>query len=218
MVDELAAYLAPTPGVTCQEPEVLELARRIARGSRNDVEAARRLFDHVRDQVVYSPYVPFWEVEHYRATAILGRGFGYCVQKAVLLAALARSLGIPARLGFADIVNHRLSDKLRDMLGTNLMVFHGWTELFLAGRWLKATPAFDQELCRERGWPVVDFNGLEDALMPGRDLEGRPLIEYVRLLFNSAELPLKAILTRWEEVYTAERLAGWRRELIRRQD
>ena len=39
-------------------------------------------------------------------SATLARGYGFCVNKAVLLAALARAVGIPARLGFADVRNH----------------------------------------------------------------------------------------------------------------
>ncbi len=214
MSEELAVYLAPAPGVTCDEPEVRALARRVAGGSFDEVAAAVRLFEYVRDQVAYSAYSPYWEVEHYRATATLRRGFGYCIQKSALLCALARSLGLPARLGFADIENLLLGQKLFQHLGTNLMAFHGFAELYLRGRWVKATPSFERELCQKQGWRVVDFDGVNDALLPAEDLAGRPHVRYLRHHFTSPGVPLAEILAAWEEVYGAERMARWQKTLV----
>ncbi|MFZ2508998.1 MAG: transglutaminase domain-containing protein [Steroidobacteraceae bacterium] len=63
-----------------------------------------------------------------------GRGLG--ISKAVLLAAAARAAGIPARLGFA---------------------YHGFTELWLEGRWIKVTPTFNRSLCERFGVKTRDF-------------------------------------------------------------
>jgi len=66
------------------------------------------LFYFVRDEIKYTIYISKLREKDNRATEILSRKKGYCVQKAVLLVALARASGIPARLRFADIVNFKL--------------------------------------------------------------------------------------------------------------
>ena len=205
---DLDEYLLPSPGVTCQAPQVLDLARRAVRGAADERQAAVSLFEQAREAVAYSPYVPFWAMEHYEAPAVLGRGYGYCVQKSALLAALARAAGIPARLGFADIENHLLGERFLSYLGTNLMTFHCWAELWLSGRWIKATPSFERRLCQEQGWRLVDFDGQNDAMLPADDLAGRPHIIYLRHHFTSAGVPLAEILAAWEKVYGPQRLAA----------
>ncbi|MEJ0075629.1 MAG: transglutaminase family protein [Alphaproteobacteria bacterium] len=57
-----------------------------------------------------------------------------------LFAALCRAGGIPARVAFADVTNHLSSEKLREKMGTNYFAWHGFTEVFLDGRWVKASP------------------------------------------------------------------------------
>ena len=212
-MDELEAYLAPAPGVTCDEPRLWDLARSIVRGSENDVAAGVRLFNWVRDSIRYSAYVPFWDLRHYHAATVLSRGCGYCVQKSALLAALCRSLGFPARLSFADIENHLLGPKLARYLGTKVMTFHCFAEIYLGGRWVKATPSFEYKLCQAQGWKLVEFNGRDHALLPSEDKEGRPHVTYLKSHFSSKGVPLKRILEAWEAVYGRERMKEWRRTL-----
>lgn len=211
MSQELEEFLAPAPGVQCDHPQVRELARRTARGAANDVEAARRLFLFVRETVRYSPYIPFDRLEDYLALNTLARGKGYCVQKSALLAALARGLGIPARLGFADIRNHQLPEGLSEMLGSDVMVHHCFVEWFLGGRWLKATPSFEEPLCRERGWALVEFHPDADSLLPKTDLAGRPHISYLRYLGWRKGVPLDDIMSAWVKEYGRERVEAWAR-------
>lgn len=213
MNDDLSHYLDPAPAIDCDRREMFDLARSIARGSKNDVQAGVRLFEYVRDTIRYNPYVPFWRLEFYTAQATLDRGKGFCVQKAALLVSLARAIGIPARLGFGDIRNHLLPQSLADYLGSDIMTFHSWAELFLAGKWVKATPPFDSDLCRENGWRVVEFDGRTDAMLPATDLAGRPHISYLKVHFSSPGVPLEDILAAWAKVYGPDRLVRWRREL-----
>ena len=210
---ELEDFLAPAPGVSCDEPELFDLARSIVRGSKNDVEAGVKLFEWVRDSVRYSAYVPFWDIRHYQAATVLARGQGYCVQKAALLAALCRSLGFPARLAYADIENHLLGPKLADYLGTKIMTFHCFAEIYLGGKWVKATPSFERELCESQGWKLVEFNGRDNAMLPADDLSGRPHIKYLRSHFSSPGVPLDIIMEAWEAYYGPERMARWRKNL-----
>lgn len=210
---ELEDYLAPAPGVSCEEPELFDLARSIVRGSKNDIEAAVKLFYWVRDRIRYSAYVPFWDLRHYHASTVIGRGCGYCVQKSALLAALCRSLGFPTRLTFVDIENNLLGSNLADYLETKIMTFHCYAEIFLGGKWVKATPTFERELCESLGWKVVEFNGRDNAMLPAEALDGRPHIRYLRTHFTSAGIPLDRILESWVAFYGEQRMADWRGNL-----
>jgi transglutaminase-like putative cysteine protease len=123
------------------------------------------------------------------------------VQKAVLLAALARAAGIPSRLGFADVRNHKTPDWLREIMGTDLFVFHGYVELYLDGGWVKATPAFDAQSSRRAGALVVELDGTNDAMLHPVDPEGHPYIEYVQNRGWFADLPLDEIQRTFLETY-----------------
>jgi transglutaminase-like putative cysteine protease len=208
--EPLESFLAPAPGIQCEPEAVRQLARRIARGSANDVEAAGRLFEFVRDTVRYSVRVPFEPMEHYLALNTLARGKGYCVQKAALLCALARSLGIPARLGFADIANFQLPEGIFEITGGNVLHFHSFVEWFIGRAWRKATPSFDAALSRERGWRLVEFAPGEDLLLPATDLAGRPHIKYLKQRGWRHGVPLEEMMATWEAEVGPERVAAWR--------
>lgn len=209
--EDLEQFLVPAPGVQCEHPEVQALARRIARGAANDVQAAIRLFDFVRDTVRYSVRIPFWELEHYLALNTLARGVGFCVQKSALLAALARALGIPARLGFADIKNHQIRGPLAEAVPDGMIYYHCFVEWFVGGRWLKATPSFDRGLTQELGWRLVEFDGRTDALLPATDLAGRPHVSYLAYHGWRLGVPLAEFMAQGQARYGDQGFSGWRR-------
>jgi len=135
---DVTAYLKPTYYIDYNSPNVKEKAEEFSLFDTE--ERAKAIFYFVRDRILYTPYSPFFLPEHYTASRILKRGSGYCVQKAVLLAALARANHIPARLVFANIKNYLIPEKLLKMMGTNVFVFHGYNELYIRERWVKITP------------------------------------------------------------------------------
>jgi len=145
---DVSKYLNPTFTMDCDNPDIHTQAEQITVGLDNPSVRAKALFYFVRDSIRYNIYSPFHLLEHYRASWILERKEGYCVQKAVLLSALARAVGIPARLGFADLKNHRMPDKLLSERGTNQILYHSYSVLCVNGKWLKATPAFDLGMCQ----------------------------------------------------------------------
>jgi hypothetical protein len=53
---------------------------------------------------------------------------------------------------------------MRDMLRTDLFVWHGFTQLWVEGRWLKATPAFNIELCERFGLLPLEWNAVSDSI------------------------------------------------------
>jgi len=206
-VDE--KYLEPTSMINSDHPMVQHFARSAAQGAADPVECAVRLYYKVRDGIWYDPYCPFYLPEHYRASYVLKAGRGYCVCKASVLCAAARALGIPARLGFADVKNHLATRQLLEFLGSDLFVFHGYVEFFLKGKWVKATPAFNRELCERHHVQPLEFNGFDDSVFQPFNLERQQFMEYVTDHGTFADVPVERILAAWKEVYGEDRVLGW---------
>ena len=92
-------YLAPAEYVDSDHEAVAAFARDAVGAAATPEERARRLYAAVRDGIRYNPYVDYGALATYRASSVLAAGDGYCVGKAALYAAAARSVGLPARLG-----------------------------------------------------------------------------------------------------------------------
>jgi len=199
-------YLAPTDVIDSDHPDIIDLARSLTAGASNDAERASRLFYHARDAVRYNPYSPFHHPDFYRASTVLKRGYGYCIQKAVVCAALGRAVHIPTRLGFADIQNHQLPKKLLELQGTDIIYSHGFTEFFIDGKWRKATPAFNIEMCDRLGLVPVEFDGIHDGVFPMYDRSGKLSIEYLQDVGHWPDLPFDHIIDAFHRLFGEERM------------
>jgi transglutaminase-like putative cysteine protease len=175
---QLRSCLVPSAHLDFDHPRVLAWAAEHGGPGRDAVTVAVALYHAVRDGWRYDPYTLDLDRSTMRASAFLDRDRGYCVEKANLLAAACRAWGIPARLGFGDVRNHLGTEKLEATLGTDLMVFHGYAELWLEGRWVKATPAFNRGLCDRLGVPPLDFDGRQDAVFQAHAPGGRAFMTY----------------------------------------
>jgi transglutaminase-like putative cysteine protease len=198
-------YLAPTWFLDSDSAEVRAYAEEAVAGAATDRERAVRLFYRVRDGIRYDPYSVSMVREDYRASRLTTARSAYCVPKAVLLAAAGRAAGVPARLGFGDVRNHLASPKLLALLRTDVFVFHGFAEFFLGGRWVKATPAFNIELCRKVGVLALEFDGVEDCLYQPHDAAGRRHMEYIRQRGSYADLPFDEMMRVGLEFYGSVR-------------
>ena len=188
-----AASLRPGTYIDSDHPAVAAFAARTA-GAAEGAAAAVALYYAVRDEIRYDPYVPFTEPDTYRASAVLAKGSGYCVGKAALLAAAARVRGIPARVAFADVRNHLATPRLLALAGSDLFIYHGITELWLDGRWVKATPTFNLSLCEKFGIRPLDFDGASDAVLHPFDKAGRQHMEYVRTRGSHTDVPVEELM------------------------
>jgi len=203
-------YLEPTDILDSDNPAIISFADEAMRGTGDDPTArAVALFYAVRDGIWYDPYVPFYKPEHFRASAVLERGAGFCIHKAGLLAALARAGGIPARLGFANVRNHLTTRQLREHMGTDLFAFHGFAELHLGARWVKATPAFNVELCERHRVAPLEFDGVNDCVFQAFDLTRNKFMEYVDDLGVFDDIPVEEIVAEWKRIYGADRVEQW---------
>ena len=195
-------FLQSTAFIDSAHPSVAEFARAHAAGA-DERERAVALYYAVRDRVRYNPFVDFSDERVFRASDTLASGEGFCIGKAALLAAVARAAGIPARVGFADVKNHLTTPRLAEYMGSDEFVYHGFTELWLEGRWVKATPAFNVDLCRKFRVKPLEFDGREDSIFHPFDEDERRHMEYLRDRGAYADVPAAEIQRVFREIYPA---------------
>ena len=183
MKEDSAEYLklclTPSYAINSDDVAIIETSQKLTQGCANDIEKAIALFKFVRDSITYGVFMISVFEEDYIASRVLEWKKGFCVQKSVLLAALGRAVKIPTRLGFADIRNNRVPPHILEKVGTNVFLAHCYTQFFLNGKWVSATSNFGADMCKRNGLPVVEFDGINDAMLAEKDLEGRLYIEYL---------------------------------------
>lgn len=202
------ATLAPGWFVDSDTPAVRDWTADLIAGIEDPRERAVALYYRVRDDFRYDPYGIDRSREGFRASWVLENGRGFCVSKATLLAAVARVAGIPARLGYADVRNHLTSERLRAAMGTDVFTWHGYTELRIEGRWVKATPAFNLSLCEKTGVVPLEFDGREDSVFHPFDTSGKRHMEYLTDHGTFEDVPYDRIMAGWAEHYGSTDPAG----------
>jgi len=193
-------YLSPGRFIDSGHSLVRAFAQQNVEG-RDERERAVSLYYAVRDRVRYNPFLDFSKADAFRASAVLEAGEGFCIGKAALLAACARSAGIEARVGFADVKNHLTTPRLAETMGSDLFVYHGYTELRLDGKWVKATPAFNLALCQRFRVKPLEFDGREDSIFHPFDEDERRHMEYLRERGVYADVPVDEIQRAFREAY-----------------
>ncbi len=188
-------YLEPTEFFNFNHPKVKNKALEITENLTEDAEKVKALFYWVRDEIKYNmmSYIPSVKA-NFKASVTLRRRYGFCVSKSILLSSFARAIGIPARIHLVDLINHLISQKIIDFMGTPVMFYHGYSEVFLNDRWIKLTPSFDKATALKAGFlPMVEFDGKRDAIFAEYDLKGNRFGEYVKDRGIHADLPLSEI-------------------------
>lgn len=157
--------------------------------SENAAEQAIKLYYHVRDTFLCDPFHLDLRPEALTASGILSKKRAWCVEKAIVLAACARKLGIPSQLGYAIVVNHIGTDKLEKYLQKKEIVFHGYVSLFLGEKWVKCTPAFDKKVCRINKVSPLDWDGKNNSMF--QEFEGeQQFMEYVHFYGEFDDVPV----------------------------
>lgn len=195
------AWLAATEFLDHQHPAVRDfIGQRVGAGD-TAKEKAIKLYFAVRDEIRYDPYSASMQREAMRASTAAEKRVGYCVPKALLYAACLRAVGIPARPGFADVRNHLATEKLTRLMGTDVYAWHGYVSLWLDGRWVKATPAFNLDMCRRFGVKPLDFDGVADSLMHPYNSANQLHMEYVRQRGEFDDLPYDELVADMQAMY-----------------
>ncbi len=197
-----AEYLGATAYFDSASEIIRGFARDTVAGERSDVGKAVKLFYAVRDGWRYDPFRLRLEPEDYVASRVHGAGYGYCIPKAILLVAAARASGIPSAIGLADVVNHLTTEKLKARMGgKTTFIDHAYASLHLDGRWVKAVPAFNIELCRRFGVRPTEFDGRSDALYQEYDAHDRRHMEYLRDHGTWSDFPFAKVAADFRAFY-----------------
>jgi transglutaminase-like putative cysteine protease len=167
----------------------------------NEKEKAIRIYYAVRDEIKYDPYHIDLEKESLKSSSVIQRKYGYCVEKALTLCSCLRGTGIYSRIGFANVVNHLNSKRLASILKTDVFAYHGYTEIYINCKWVKATPAFNKELCERANIKPLEFNGEDDSIFHPFDNSGNKHMEYIHDYGVFEDLPFERILDSYEEFY-----------------
>jgi len=194
-------HLQPTAIIDSDHESVESFAQQHAGCSSNPTDRAVSLYYAVRDKIRYNPYLFDLSVNSLKASRTLAVGEAWCVPKAALLAACCRAMGIPARVGFADVRNHLSTKRLREQMKTDVFSWHGYTTIYLDGKWVKATPAFNIELCEKFQLKTLEFDGQNDSIYHPFDLNGNKHMEYIRFRGEYDDVPLKEIQESSQELY-----------------
>ncbi len=211
-------YLQPNYFVDNDHEAVIDYARRHSDPRIRPIENAVGLYYVIRDGFRYTPWNVVAQPQAFKASAVAVRSKdqgAHCIDKAILLAACCRHLGIPSRMHYANVRNHIGTQDLERHLGTDLLVFHGYAELHLERRWVAATPAFNRELCELLGVAPLDFDGRSDSIFQQFDREGGRFMEYVHDYGHFPDLPFDLMVGEWRKYYPEFLARGWRREEAR---
>jgi hypothetical protein len=137
MKDEFEKYLGPDVSIQSSHPKIREAAEEAAGGLDDAVKVAARLTRWVSEEVKDSMVVSIPS-----ALEVLEKKRGVCREHTVLYVALARALGIPARMAMGIVyINEQLIDGF---------YYHAWPEVYLAqpdgtgGLWIAVDPTFNQ--------------------------------------------------------------------------
>ena len=195
------AWLAATEFIDHDHPRVRDFVDHALGKATTQVEQAVALYYAVRDGIRYDPYLFSTRRDNFKASSTLAAGAGYCIPKAVLYAACLRAAGIPARPGFADVKNHLSTEKLTRLMGTDIFAWHGYVSLLLDGTWVKATPAFNIEMCRRFGVLPLEFDGRTDSLMHPYNSANERHMEYVKQRGEFDDLPYRTIVDDMTAMY-----------------
>ena len=201
-------FLRPGKFVDSSHPAVIAYAHENAGKAETVLRRVLNFYYSIRDSIRYDPYMPIADPASYRASDTVITKRGWCVPKAALMAACCRIYGIPARPGYADVKNHLATDRLLDLLGTDVFAWHSYCDIYIDGKWVKATPAFNLSLCKKFGLKPLEFDGKDDSLFHEFDQDGNKHMEYLQDRGQFADVPFEKILSTFKKIYKPDYITG----------
>ena len=184
-------YLVSDSFFNYEHPLINEISAGITGNSAR--EKAVQIYYVARDRFPYDPFIFIEGVSSLGSDYCVDHGKGYCISKAAFQVALSRSIGIPARIGFADVKNHLSTSKLDELLQNDIFSMHGYVEQWIENHWVKSTPAFNQSLCTRFGLQPLEFDGITDSIFHPFTQDGSKHMEYLADHGTFAEMPVDLI-------------------------
>lgn len=180
---------------------VVDFIKETVSVSKSKEEQAIELYYAVRDGIRYDPYTYSYDKHSFKASEVIKAKRAWCVPKAILYTTCCRSIGLCARLGFADVRNHLSTQRMRDTMKTDVFAWHGYTIVLLHGKWVKATPAFNIELCEKFKLRPLEFDGHSDSLYHSFDLAGNQHMEYLTDRGEYDDFPFNKMVSELTDIY-----------------
>lgn len=151
-------------------PLVRETARRLTRNMEMPREKLRAMFYYVRDEIRFG-YPKSGDIV--RASETIRLGVGQCNNKATLLIALSRAVGLSARAHFSTI-DKEIQRGMFPKWAFKRMpdeISHSWVEVEIEGRWRRVDSFINdadfynagRRALRERGWRTGFSISCEDG-------------------------------------------------------
>jgi len=187
------SYTEATRFFDYQHPAVQDYLSDLQIDGLSTREKAIALYNKVRDGFFYNPFLISISEEDYVASTLLSRPTGHCIDKSVILVSLLRSAGIPARIQLAKVQNHIGVERLVAKLGTSELAPHGFVEMQLDDKWIKATPAFNKSLCEMLHVAPLEFDGVNDSIFQAYEGEQK-FMEYLEDYGHFDDLPFEFIV------------------------
>ena len=131
---EFAEYLEASVVITSNDPGVMELARSAAGGEKDPYKLAVLLCHRVAREIEHKDLGTAFAT----AAEVCRNKTGDCTEHGVLLAALGRAVGIPARVATGLIYVSEFGGR------HNVLGFHMWTQFWIAGQWVDLDAAWNQ--------------------------------------------------------------------------
>ncbi len=166
-------YLKPSELCDCDNVEVKNKAQALTKDAATPKEAALRVFNFVRDQILFG-----FDRFDAKASDTLRKGIGFCISKANLQVALLRAAGIPARYHQVVLSNESLEGLVPDYIYRRNVPkeigYHPWCECYLSGKWVVSEALFDRTLyngaCNKgiiskEKIPNIDWDGENDLIV-----------------------------------------------------
>jgi hypothetical protein len=100
--------------------------------------------------------------------------------------------------------NHLTTQRMRELMKTDVFFWHGYTSIYLGGAWVKATPAFNIGLCERFRFHPLDFDGRSDSIYHPFDLDGEKHMEYLAYRGEFADVPIDQITETFNREYLVD--------------
>ena len=195
----MPTFLEETDSINFKNLKFKEYLNQFKFGS-DQTKNAMDIYFSVRDHFLYDPYHLNIKKNALIASKIIYKKRAWCVEKALIMIACCRAIGIPSRFGFAIVKNHIGIEKLKIYLKRDEIVFHGYVEVFLDNKWIKCTPAFDRRVCRLSGVKPLDWDGKNDSMFQEFD-KGTKFMEYLNFYGEFADIPFELMHAEMNKYY-----------------
>jgi hypothetical protein len=140
--------LQPTPFIQSDAPEIIEAAKGAVGAAQDVFTASTRLSEFVYRHI-HSEYVPAYS----NALEAFKTARGDCTEHSILFVAMARAVGIPARV-VVGIAYWPPGDGFG---------WHAWAEIYAGGRWIAVDPTWNQSIADATHVKLADGGPAEQA-------------------------------------------------------